>query len=143
MFSLIMGPILKKIDFSCLRAGPIIGIMTALVFGTLILLWIKKPKSPGEDFPTRIVVRVSITVLALIVVLVLLVQLIFTQVFLTASNGFETFIFTWSIFNYTTIFPCFLVDSMINLKQYFRDTLHTLKYRMFCSVSVGVIDVIV
>ena len=117
--------------------------MTALVFGTLILLWIKKPKSPGEDFPTRIVVRVSITVLALIVVLVLLVQLIFTQVFLTASNGFETFIFTWSIFNYTTIFPCFLVDSMINLKQYFRDTLHTLKYRMFCSVSVGVIDVIV
>ena len=138
-----MGPILKKIDFSCLRAGPIIGIMTALVFGTLILLWIKKPKSPGEDFPIRIVVRVSITVLSLIVVLVLLVQLIFTQVFLTASNGFEIFIFTWSIFNYTTIFPCFLVDSMINLKQYFRDTLHTLKYRMFCSVSVGVIDVIV
>ena len=112
--------------------------MTALVFGTLILLWIKKSKSPGEDFPTSIVVLVSITVLILIVVLLLL-----TQVFLTASNGFEIFIFTWSIFNYTTIFPCFLVDSMINLKQYFRDTLHTLKYRMFCSVSVGVIDVIV
>ena len=112
--------------------------MTALVFGTLILLWIKKPKSPGEDFPTSIVVLVSITVLILFVVLLLL-----TQVFLTASNGFEIFIFTWSIFNYTTIFPCFLVDSMINLKQYFRDTLHTLKYRMFCSVSVGVIDVIV
>ena len=117
--------------------------MTALVFCTLILLWIKKPKTPGEDFPTSIVVRVSITVLALIVVLVLLVQLIFTQVFLTASNGFEIFTFTWSIFNYTTIFPCYLVDSMLNLKQYFKDTLHSLKSKIFCSVSVGVIDVIV
>ena len=118
--------------------------MTALVFGTLILLWIKKPKTPGEDFPTSIVVRVSITVLALIVVLVLLVQLIFTQVFLTASNGFEIFIFTWSIFNSTTIFPYFLVDSMSNLKQHFRDALNKMKCKinsMFCSASVGVINV--
>ena len=113
--------------------------MTALVFGTLILLWIKKPKSPGEDFPTSIVVLVSITVLILIVVLLLL-----TQVFLTASNGFEIFIFTWSLFNSTTIFPYFLVDSMSNLKQHFRDTLNKMKCKvnsMFCSASVGVINV--
>ena len=79
--------------------------------------------------------------------LVLVAHILFTKVFLTSNNGIEIFVFTWSIFNYATVFPCFLVDSMLNLKQYFLDTLYKLKCKitfMFCSAnSVGVIDVIV
>ena len=62
--------------------------------------------------------------------LVLVAHTLFTKVFLTSNNGIEIFVFTWSIFNYATVFPCFLVDSMLNLKQYFWDTLHKLKCKI-------------
>eukprot|EP00093_Oithona_nana_P004696 04696.XXX_20363_20725_1 [CDS] Oithona nana genome sequencing. len=120
--------------------------MIALVLVTLILLWFKKPKPPAQDFPTNTVIRVLIIILMMSCALVLVAQILFTKVFVTSNNGYEIFVFTWSIFNYSSVFPCFLVDSMLNLKQYFWDTLHKLKCKitfMFCSASVGVIDVIV
>ena len=100
-----------------------LGVMIVVFICAVCLLYLKKP-STDED-PNFILILV--TVISVGGVLILSAHVFFRNVLLTNPNGPETFIVSWSIFNYATAFPCFFVDSMSNLKEYIWNILKKIK----------------